>query len=205
MVVGSICVGVVLRVRFEMRAQGGATSPFSLCACLEKIPCLQRFAAPSGVGYREFPCTESTERCRSSTATLWKRPWNFLVKCSLWMCKPAFWFHSDSPVAWDLNRHHCLDLCVLVTFFWSLPFRLLQVLLQHKQRTRSPWWGLWIFLCNRRLSIFHLLTAKHDSLSFGISINFLNYLWDSFLGCCLLKSSLLCDLLTKFKLVLASV
>lgn len=36
MVVGSICVGVVFGVCFEMRAQGGATLHFSLCVRLVK-------------------------------------------------------------------------------------------------------------------------------------------------------------------------
>lgn len=49
MVVGVICVGIVFRVWFEMRAHGGATLALFALHVSNKSPCLQWFTAPTGV------------------------------------------------------------------------------------------------------------------------------------------------------------
>lgn len=48
MVVGIICLGIVFRVCFEMRAQGGATLHFLLCVYLIRVLVFSGSQLPPG-------------------------------------------------------------------------------------------------------------------------------------------------------------
>lgn len=160
MVVGVTCFGIVFRVCFEMRAQGGAALHFLLCMCLIRVLVFSGSQLPQGWD-KGTSCLQRALRAGALLQTF-EISLKLLGKCSSWLRKALFealWFDfffflnfSSSKVWPEILR----DATVQSIEFSHLS--LSNLLYQHVSICYYSTNGVqetldwdWIFPCNRQL------------------------------------------------------